>query len=108
MSHKIYVVWTTKGSWDTYSDIVIGVFNDPMLADEAKRKYIAELDGLKAKYSPEQQEKLDDECEDYRIIADYPKHLKEFHDWQYRKEIPQYSLHVFVDEYTINETKFKF
>lgn len=95
----IYLLETSKGSWDDYQHIVIGIATCPFEADKIKQEWLVKLKEKQSQYSKQEQEKYEEDYEEYSLDINTPDHFIKYLNW-YLKEYDNYS-----DEVTIKEIK---
>ena len=93
----VYLLETSKSSWDAYEHIVIGVANDPFEADKLKQEWLVKLKEKQLQYSKEQQEQYNKELENYNMDIYTPDYLNKYLKWYYT-EYNEYSDKVKITE----------
>lgn len=107
MSDKVYIVYgRTKGLYDYSSSFIVGIYDTPEKADEAKQKYIAQVVELQGRYTEAQQAEYDKELEELTYEG-ASENARKYFVWVNDINTMDYSMEVDVREYTFNEQFFK-
>lgn len=115
---SIFVLYGSKGSWDSHYTFTVGVFDTIELAEQEKAKFIEELTILSKKYTPEQAKALEEEyrntlClihEDEEGNTDeyYSDEVLEYLPWQFRHKLDSFNFdEIKIVEYPLNQIHFK-
>jgi hypothetical protein len=90
MIDKVYVLETSAGCWDDFRWITVGIYTDPVTADQEKQKFITEVTTEKSRYTPEESERFDKQSEEmFELnISDekWPQPLTDWWGWKYNSD----------------------
>ena len=110
MIDKVYILQGWCGDLAYTSAYTVGIYTTAELADDAKRKFIAELTELKSRYTEDDIERLLKDGETFDWSNDVAsKELEDFNHWYFKMQPEQYSIEsISVVEQLLNEKIFKF
>jgi len=107
---KVYGVKLDKGSWDDHVSWVAGLFDSAERAEEEKRRMVDHVKMMAAKYSKEENEKLDEELDKWfddnkgMDLKDAPKHIRDYYHWCCDDEWRDFNTNSFcVQEFILNK-----
>ena len=105
MSEKLHILSFSRGSWDDYHRINVGVFSDVEKAKEVGDKFLAKVEELRnsidseCPLSTEERNRYEDEC-DFDFFEGLPPETQnKYHDWWYTKSM----IYEINKEYRIDE-----
>ena len=110
---KLYILSFSKGSWDDYHRINIGVFDSEEKANEIGEEFLDKLEELRKSIDSECpleesiRVRYEEEC-DYDLFESLPQEDQDaYHSWWYKKHLlVEINNEYKVEPYTLNQPDF--
>lgn len=107
MENKIYYISCTSGSYDDWNKFTVATCSNSTIADELKKKFIAQVKEFKTRYTFEEQNILENEMQiefdnNNGDIRPDNKRLNDYYKWKYGEDLKT-SLHINDDSCEIEE-----
>lgn len=98
-SDKLYVIEGNSGAWDDYRTFIVGIYETSAMAEEEKRKYLTKITEWKNRYTPEENEKYDEETDEDTSL--WSKEAHNWWKWYYGPHM-NYNLSATITEIPLN------
>lgn len=110
---KLYILAVSKGSWDDYHRIIIGVFDNEEKANEVGDRFLSRVKELgefmdsECPLDESMRVKYEEEC-DFDLFESLPEEDQgAYHEWRYKKNmITEINNEYIVEPYILNESDF--